>query len=132
MSEAAAPVEAPVAAPQETTPAPVVAPTEPAPASGGLVIHHLNNSRSQRILWLLVRSFLMMDTLETKIMVRRRSSRCHTPSSTFWWKGSNVDKTSFAMHTKSQKNHNQSLTILYLIRYTQTNTICNKYKWFCL
>lgn len=29
-----------------------------APATGGIIVHHLNNSRSQRLLWLLVsRSF---------------------------------------------------------------------------
>ena len=45
MSETAVPASA--GEPQDTSTA--------APASGGIIVHHLNNSRSQRLLWLLVR-----------------------------------------------------------------------------
>ena len=50
MSEAAVPASAPSGELRDTSTV--------APATGGIIVHHLNNSRSQRLLWLLVsRSF---------------------------------------------------------------------------
>ena len=49
MSETAAPASAPVSAPAGGEPQATSA------ATGGIIVHHLDHSRSQRILWLLVR-----------------------------------------------------------------------------